>query len=98
MFKSFLSLVAASVLASRMGPVLAVNETSAIRSYFYAGGEYINTTLGTLFANQLYVERLSPPAGSTHPYPLVFIHGQAQTGTVRTLARLIHGSYRPAMT
>ncbi|KAL4813311.1 Alpha/Beta hydrolase protein [Aspergillus spinulosporus] len=34
-----------------------------------------------VFTNQMYVEKLTPTAGVTKPYPIIFIHGQAQTGT-----------------
>ncbi|KAL2871365.1 alpha/beta hydrolase [Aspergillus lucknowensis] len=51
------------------------------REYFYVGGEYVNTAAGYLFHNQMYVEKLSPPEGSSQPYPVVFLHGGAQTGT-----------------
>ncbi|KAF8850068.1 alpha/beta-hydrolase [Acephala macrosclerotiorum] len=50
------------------------------RSYFYVGGEYVKTPAGTICENQMYVERLLP-ADVTKPYPIVFIHGGAQTGT-----------------
>jgi hypothetical protein len=60
-------------------------EAFAAREYFYVGGSYVNTTSGHLFANQMYVEKLIPKK-STQRYPLVFIHGQAQTGTVSSLA------------
>jgi hypothetical protein len=53
------------------------------RSYFYVGGEYVNTTDGWMMHNQMYVEKLSPANGSTQLYPIVFLHGGAQTGTVR---------------
>lgn len=56
-------------------------EAFAAREYFMIGGNYVNTTTGHLFANQMYVEKLIPKK-STQPYPLVFIHGQAQTGSV----------------
>ncbi|KAL4872100.1 hypothetical protein BDV12DRAFT_6374 [Aspergillus spectabilis] len=59
----------------------ATSETLHTREYFYVGGEYVNTTDGWLFHNQMYVEKLSPSAGSTQPYPIVFLHGGAQTGT-----------------
>ncbi|RFU24347.1 hypothetical protein B7463_g11991, partial [Scytalidium lignicola] len=55
-------------------------EAYASRQYFYVGGEYVNTTAGHLFSNQMYVEKLTPQTAS-QPYPLVFIHGQAQSGT-----------------
>lgn len=54
------------------------------RDYFYAGGEYveIGSGGGHIFENQMYVEHLVPLNGVQKPFPLVFIHGQAQTGTV----------------
>lgn len=59
-------------------------ETLASREYFYVGGSYVNTSAGHLFTNQMYVEKLSPRK-TKQAYPLVFIHGQAQTGTVSTV-------------
>jgi hypothetical protein len=56
-------------------------EAFAAREYFYVGGNYVNTTSGHLFSNQMYVEKLIPKKIS-QKYPLVFIHGQGQTGTV----------------
>jgi hypothetical protein len=34
---------------------------------------------------QMYVEKLEPINGSTKPYPLVFMAGGSQTGTVSCL-------------
>ncbi|QSZ36471.1 hypothetical protein DSL72_006350 [Monilinia vaccinii-corymbosi] len=60
-------------------------EAFASRSYFYVGGEYITiSSNNTLFVNQMYVEHLVP-SRVEQPYPIVFIHGQGMTGTVRTL-------------
>lgn len=70
------------------GPAEALHR----REYFYVGGEYLNTTDGWLFHNQMYVEKLSPSGGSTQPYPIVLLHGGAQTGTVRL--RSIHNDWR----
>lgn len=61
-------------------------EVAAVREYFYIGGSYVNTSSGHLFSNQMYVEKLTP-LKPCQPYPLVFIHGQAQTGTVRPVSR-----------
>ncbi|KUJ06397.1 alpha/beta-hydrolase [Mollisia scopiformis] len=55
-------------------------EASHHRSYFYVGGEYVKAGGGHVMENQMYVERLLP-ADVTKPYPIVFIHGGAQTGT-----------------
>lgn len=57
-------------------------ETSHHRSYFYIGGEYVNTSAGHILFGQMYVEKLTPVSGCTKPYPIIFIHGRAQTGTV----------------
>lgn len=61
----------------------------AARSYFYVGGNYTLDSDGEhIYTDQMYVERLSP-ANITQPYPLVFIHGQGQTGTVSKQGFLI---------
>lgn len=60
-------------------------ENLVSREYFYAGGGYIDDGSGTgqhVFTGQMYVEKLSPAIGIPKTYPLVFIHGQAQTSTV----------------
>ncbi|KAL8655172.1 MAG: hypothetical protein Q9210_001044 [Variospora velana] len=53
------------------------------REYFYVGGQYADDGSGTgehIFENQMYVERLEP-VNFRKPHPIIFIHGQAQTGT-----------------
>ncbi|KAG8158150.1 hypothetical protein KVR01_011911 [Diaporthe batatas] len=61
-------------------------EAFAERTFFYVGGQYVNTTLpgGTqdnqYMVGQIYVERLTPP-NVLHEHPLVFIHGAGQTAT-----------------
>lgn len=57
-------------------------ESSHSRSYFHVGGEYLKTSIGHILQNQMYVERLSPTNGSRQPYPIIFIHGACQSGTV----------------
>lgn len=53
------------------------------RDYFYVGGQYVADGTGQhTFRAQMYVEHLAPLCAPSHPYPLVFIHWQAQTGTV----------------
>ena len=35
-----------------------------------------------VFAGQMYVEQLMPVDGGRHPWPIVFVQGGGQTGTV----------------
>lgn len=51
------------------------------RRYFFVGGQYVNTSLGTVLQNQMYVEQLTPVEIS-QPYPLILFHGGGQDGTV----------------
>jgi hypothetical protein len=50
-------------------------ETPYLRDFFYVGGEYMNTTLGNVTINQIYVEKLSPLGGKVQDNPIVFFHG-----------------------
>ena len=50
------------------------------QGYFFVGGQYVETEKGPLMARQMYVE-YHLPAVQKHPYPIVMIHGAAQTGT-----------------
>jgi pimeloyl-ACP methyl ester carboxylesterase len=47
---------------------------------FFVGGEYVSTDGQQVMVGQMYVEVLKPNRIS-HSYPLVFIHGVAQTAT-----------------
>jgi len=58
------------------------SELPHVRSFFYIGGEYLKTPVGHILQNQMYVERLTPHRGPQHPYPIIFIHGACQSGTV----------------
>jgi hypothetical protein len=64
-----------------------LNDIAIVREYFYVGGHYSNDGSGTgehIFKEQMYIEKLSADScGKKKPYPIVFIHGQGQTGTVR---------------
>lgn len=61
----------------------SANEDPYQRSYAYFGGQYVDDGSGQhVFTNQMYVERLTPVGVALKPHPIVFIHGQAQTGTV----------------
>ncbi|KAJ5984051.1 hypothetical protein N7481_006150 [Penicillium waksmanii] len=54
-------------------------EVPAQRSYMYVGGQYrLDSSGGHVFADQMYVEKLTPEK-ITKPHPILFIHGQAQT-------------------
>ena len=54
---------------------------SDVRSgWFFAGGRYVEGKTGPLMAGQMYVEYYRP-AQRTQPYPIVMIHGAAQTGS-----------------
>lgn len=57
------------------------------REYFYVGGEYVEDKNGEFFKQgQMYVEKLTPAdAGErsgAQQWPVVFIHGNGQSGTV----------------
>ena len=59
------------------------------RDYFYIGGQYVQFNSsnggGSYFHNQMYVEKLSPVRERVQPYPIVFVHGGGQTGTVSSM-------------
>ena len=60
-------------------------ESPYIRSYFYVGGHYVDDDKGNgehVLTGQMYVEKLLPLGGVKHPWPVVFIQGGGQTGTV----------------
>jgi pimeloyl-ACP methyl ester carboxylesterase len=63
-----------------IGMALAVSlpaqHTLSTREFFYVGGKYTKDVM----AGQMYVEALRP-ARVTRKYPLVFFHGNSQTGT-----------------
>jgi pimeloyl-ACP methyl ester carboxylesterase len=49
------------------------------RGYFYVGGKYVGEAGKQIMQGQIYVEVLAPNV--RRPYPLVLIHGAAQTAT-----------------
>lgn len=49
------------------------------RGFLYAGGKYQEIGGKNCFAGQMYVE-VYVPKKMQHPYPVVFLHGAAQTG------------------
>jgi hypothetical protein len=95
----FVRLFAAASLAS----TLSANPTAAgsreaqhVREYFYVGGSYVTTSSGSLFQNQMYVEKLTPPK-VTQKYPIVFLHGGGQTGTVSFPSRCLEGLFQSCL-
>ena len=62
-------------------PVPAIDQSAvAQRGYFYVGGKYVGQTGNEIMEGQVYVEVLAPK-DVKRPYPLVLIHGAAQTAT-----------------
>jgi pimeloyl-ACP methyl ester carboxylesterase len=62
-------------------PVPAVDQSAiAQRGYFYVGGRYVGEPGKEIMQGQTYVEVLAPK-DVRRPYPLVLIHGAAQTAT-----------------
>lgn len=62
-------------------PVPAVDQSAvAARGYFYVGGRYVGDPGKETMQGQMYVEVLAPKE-VRRPYPLVLIHGAAQTAT-----------------
>ena len=62
-------------------PVPAVDQSGvARRGYFYVGGKYVGEAGKEIMEGQIYVEVLAPKT-QRRPYPLVLIHGAAQTAT-----------------
>ncbi|PQE08993.1 fusarubin cluster-esterase protein [Rutstroemia sp. NJR-2017a WRK4] len=84
MYCTYLFLLVCSLvrLAASSVPVYTPHsEAYAARSYFYVGGQYITVSPNnTIYTDQMYVEHIVP-SRILQPYPLVFIHGQGQTGT-----------------
>jgi pimeloyl-ACP methyl ester carboxylesterase len=62
-------------------PVPAVDQSAVgQRGYFYVGGKYVGEPGSRIMQGQVYVEVLAPKE-VRRPYPLVLIHGAAQTAT-----------------
>jgi pimeloyl-ACP methyl ester carboxylesterase len=62
-------------------PVPAFDQSAvAQRGYFYVGGKYVGEPGNEIMQGQVYVEVLAPK-DVRRPYPLVLIHGAAQTAT-----------------
>jgi pimeloyl-ACP methyl ester carboxylesterase len=62
-------------------PVPATDQSAVgQRGYFYVGGQYVGEEGKTIMRGQIYVEVVAPKQ-VRRPYPLVLIHGNAQTPT-----------------
>ena len=62
--------------------VQTVSQTGTVeRGVFYVGGEYVPHGNDCIMAGQIYVE-VYVPETIRHRYPLVLIHGNAQTGSI----------------
>ena len=62
--------------------VQTVSQTGTVeRGVFYVGGEYVPHGNDCIMAGQIYVE-VYVPETILHRYPLVLIHGNAQTGSI----------------
>jgi pimeloyl-ACP methyl ester carboxylesterase len=76
------ALLAAAALAAGTPAAHAGDPPPALagQGYFFVGGQYVESGGKRLLAGQMYVEYLTP-GHVTHPWPIVMIHGTAQTGT-----------------
>lgn len=84
MVSTLLTLLATSLLG------LTSASASHERSYFYVGGNYtLNSDGEHIFTDQMYVEKLVPAGGVSREHPIVFVHGNGQTGTVRLAIMVI---------
>jgi pimeloyl-ACP methyl ester carboxylesterase len=70
------SAVIASAAAAQVGPSSTVD---ARWSYFFVGGHYAGEDSAREMSGQMYVQVIEP-AKVTQRYPIVMIHGSAQTG------------------
>jgi pimeloyl-ACP methyl ester carboxylesterase len=81
-FLSALMLPAVSARAEPPKLPVPAFDQSAVgqRGYFYVGGQYAGEDGKSIMRGQVYVEVVAPKT-VRHPYPLVLIHGNAQTPT-----------------
>ena len=73
--------VGPAALAEVKLPVPTVGQSAvASRGFFYVGGHYVGEPGKHIMQGQIFVEVLAPKV-ERRPYPLVLIHGAAQTAT-----------------
>ena len=58
----------------------ALAQSGVRQGYFFVGGRYVDTANGPMMERQMYVE-FRIPTEQKQRYPIVMIHGAAQTGT-----------------
>lgn len=68
------------VLLAAPGAAPPDRQPTAQRGFFYVGGHYAGAGASEVMTGQMYVEFLRP-ARVTRKYPLVLLHGAAQTAT-----------------
>jgi len=75
------SIASTSVQAEQIGQRHSLARDAVVEhSYFFVGGSYVGDPAKSVMHGQMFVERLTP-ARPHHPYPIVLIHGAAQTAT-----------------
>ncbi|KAK7534211.1 Alpha/Beta hydrolase protein [Phyllosticta citribraziliensis] len=69
---------------SAVSPNCTSKEVAYKRDYFYIGGEYVysESLSGSIFSDQLYVEKLTPQTGVNQTNPIVFISAGVPSGAV----------------
>lgn len=75
----FAAFVSASAALAQGAPV-TIPTSVAERGFFFVGGEYVGEAGKQVMRGQMYVEALKPRT-VTKAYPIVLIHGAAQTAT-----------------
>src|SRR5580658_5027186 len=83
MFRQPLTILLATLvpaLIAAPASVLPDKRSTAQHGFFYVGGHYSGTGPNEVMTGQMYVEFLRP-ARVTRKYPLVLLHGAAQTAT-----------------
>lgn len=80
-----LALLAVALLLALASPVAQTKPAAEplpikSQSYFFVGGEYVDTPQGKFLSGQMYVEYFLP-RNRTRSYSIVMIHGAGQTGS-----------------
>lgn len=63
-----------------ISPQCKTAEARYFRDVFYVGGRKVPSGSGSVLADQIYVEKLTPGCRVVHKQPLVFFHGGANSG------------------